>query len=98
MRPDGVTGLNHGEAEKLAGCYRNSMVLCVANGVKTIAFPAISRGIHGYPIPDATRIAVETVRTFLAEDQTLQQVISACFGAEVLSAFQDALEDDRRAR
>jgi O-acetyl-ADP-ribose deacetylase (regulator of RNase III) len=81
----------HGEPALLAGCYRNSLDLAVAHGVKTIAFPAISCGIYGYPIPDAARIAVETVAAFLASDKTLEQVIFACFGDEVQQAFQDAL-------
>ena len=80
----------HGEAELLASCYRNSLELAVAHGVKTIAFPAISCGIYGYPIPDAARIAVETVTRFLAGDRTIEQVVFACFGAEVLGAFRAA--------
>ena len=78
----------HGEAALLAGCYRNSLALARAHDVKTIAFPAISCGIYGYPIPDAARIAVDTVRQ--CADQTLETVIFACFGADVLAAFQDA--------
>jgi O-acetyl-ADP-ribose deacetylase (regulator of RNase III) len=83
----------HGEAALLAGCYRNSLELAVAHGVKTIAFPAISCGIYGYPIPAAARVAIETVETFLATDETLEQVIFACFGADVLAAFRDAHGD-----
>ena len=78
----------HGEADLLAGCYRNSLALARAHDVKTIAFPAISCGIYGYPIPEAARIAVDTVR--LCADRTLETVIFACFGADVLAAFQDA--------
>ena len=61
--------------------------------MKTIAFPAISCGIYGYPIPDAARIAVESVAAFLATDKTLQQVILCCFGDDGLSAFAAALAD-----
>jgi O-acetyl-ADP-ribose deacetylase (regulator of RNase III) len=81
----------HGEAELLAGCYRNSLDLAVAHDARTIAFPAISCGIYGYPIPDAARIATESVSAFLAQDRTVEQVIFACFGAEVLEAFQLAV-------
>jgi O-acetyl-ADP-ribose deacetylase len=81
---------NHGEPEQLASCYRNSLELAVAHELKTIAFPAISCGIYGYPIPDAARIAVDAVTGFLANDQTLEQIIFACFGSEVLNAFQTA--------
>jgi O-acetyl-ADP-ribose deacetylase (regulator of RNase III) len=80
-----------GEADLLAGCYRNSLKLAVEHGVKTIAFPAISCGIYGYPIPEAARIAVDTVSAFLAKDDGIERVIFACFGNDVLSAFQAAL-------
>ena len=56
----------HGEPELLASCYAESLQLAVANGVRSIAFPAISCGIYGYPIPEAARIAVRTVAEFLA--------------------------------
>src|ERR1700722_14591985 len=55
---------SHGEAALLAGCYRNSLELAVMHGVKTIAFPAISCGIYGYPVADAARVAVDAVRDF----------------------------------
>jgi len=81
----------HGEPDLLAGCYRKSLDLAVAHGVRTIAFPAISCGIYGYPIPAAARIAVGTVATYLANDQTIERVIFACLGEAVLTAFQAAL-------
>jgi O-acetyl-ADP-ribose deacetylase (regulator of RNase III) len=80
----------HGEPDLLASCYRNSLKLGAEHGVKTIAFPAISCGIYGYPIPEAARIAVGTVKSFLDSDKLLEQVIFACFGSEVLMAFQSA--------
>ena len=55
----------HGEPEKLAACYRNSLALAVENGCKSIAFPCISTGIYGYPKEDAAKIAVREVREFL---------------------------------
>ena len=84
-------GGHHGEAGLLASCYRESLSLAVAHGVRTIAFPAISCGVYGYPIPDAARIAVGTVADFLAGDETLTQVVFACFGQTVTEAFQAAL-------
>ncbi len=81
---------NHGEPEQLAGCYRSSLELAVAHKLKTIAFPAISCGIYGYPIPEAARISVDAVTGFLAGDQTLEKIVFACFGSEVLNAFQRA--------
>jgi O-acetyl-ADP-ribose deacetylase (regulator of RNase III) len=56
----------HGEPEKLAACYRNSLALAAENGCKSIAFPCISTGVYGYPIEDAAKIAVLEVEEFLA--------------------------------
>ena len=56
----------HGEPEKLAACYRNSLALAAENGCKSIAFPCISTGIYGYPIESAAKIAVREVKAFLA--------------------------------
>ena len=81
----------HGEAELLAGCHRRSLELAVAHQVRTIAFPAISCGIYGYPIAAAAGIAVGTVAAFLADDRSIERVVFACFGAEVLGAFQAAV-------
>jgi O-acetyl-ADP-ribose deacetylase (regulator of RNase III) len=76
----------------LAGCYRNSLILAVAHGVRTIAFPAISCGIYGYPVQDAAAIAVNTVKAFLVGDRTIEQVVFACFEAAVLKAFRAAVD------
>ncbi len=84
-------GGHHGEPALLASCYRESLMLAVAHGVRTIAFPAISCGVYGYPIPDAARIAVGTVARFLTSDATLTQVVFACFGQTVTEAFRAAL-------
>jgi O-acetyl-ADP-ribose deacetylase (regulator of RNase III) len=85
----------HGEPEKLAGCYRNSLDLAVAHEVRTIAFPAISCGIYGYPIADAAAIAVGTVAAFLAGGESIERVVFACFGAEVLEAIHAAVGSAR---
>jgi O-acetyl-ADP-ribose deacetylase (regulator of RNase III) len=85
----------HGEPALLASCYIESLKLAVANSVRSLAFPAISCGIYGYPIPDAARIAVRTVSDFLASEQSIQQVILACFGGEVLDAYDFALRELR---
>ena len=60
------SGGHRGEPETLANCYRNSLRIASENGLRTIAFPAISCGAYRYPIPDAARIAVETTAEFLA--------------------------------
>ena len=80
----------HGEAQLLASCYVESLKLATQNGVRSIAFPAISCGIYGYPIGEAAHIAVRTVAECLAGDQSIQRVILACFGGEVLTAYRTA--------
>jgi O-acetyl-ADP-ribose deacetylase (regulator of RNase III) len=57
-----VYGQDRPEAELLAGCYRNSLALAEENRIESIAFPAISTGIFGYPVAEAARVALETVR------------------------------------
>jgi O-acetyl-ADP-ribose deacetylase len=84
-----------GEPALLASCYRESLTLAVANNIETIAFPAISCGVYGYPIPDAARIAISTTAAFLATDNRMKQVIFACFGAFIVDAFQAALDAQR---
>jgi len=59
----------HGEPEKLAACYRNSLALAVENGCTSLAFPCISTGIYGYPKEDAAQIAVREVREFLSNPE-----------------------------
>ena len=76
------------EAELLASCYRNSLRLAVENGVCTIAFPAISCGVYGYPIGEAAEIAVAEVRAF---GGPIERVIFTCFGDDVCEAYRRAL-------
>jgi O-acetyl-ADP-ribose deacetylase len=81
----------HGEPPLLSSCYRESLNLAVAHGIRSIAFPAISCGIYGYPVTDAARVAIDTTSAFLRERAAPAEVIFACFGNDVLQAFQDAL-------
>src|SRR5947209_16037717 len=67
-------GGKHGEPETLADCYRNSLQLAVENGIKTIAFPAISCGAYGYPVEEAAQIAAKTTRELLAKADRLEKV------------------------
>lgn len=85
-------GGDQGEPELLAACYRNSLKLAADNGVRTIAFPAISCGVYGYPLAEAARVAVREVRGFLAGDDRIEAVYLVCFGAEVREAYQRALQ------
>src|SRR5579875_164469 len=72
----------HGEAELLAGCYRESLRLAAAHGVRSIAFPAISCGIYGYPLQPATAIAVRETLAFLSGEPAIERVLFACFGED----------------
>ena len=72
-------GGKKGEAELLAGCYRNSLRLALENGVKSVAFPGISTGVYCYPLEQAAKIAVETVRECVAETDAIEEVIFCCF-------------------
>ncbi|HUP59071.1 MAG TPA: O-acetyl-ADP-ribose deacetylase [Thermoanaerobaculia bacterium] len=85
-------GGDRGEAELLASCYRSSLKLAIENGVRTIAFPAISCGVYGYPVARAAQIAVSETRRFLEEhDDALDRVLFTCFGEDVCAAYQEAL-------
>ena len=84
-------GGTQGEADLLAACYRNSLSLAAEHGVRSIAFPAISCGVYGYPLQPAVDIAVHEVKTFLAERDAIQHVIFACFSPSVLAAYRRAL-------
>ena len=69
-----------GEPEKLAGCYRNSLLLAIENGCKAVAFPCISTGVYGYPIREAARIAIREVKAMLTDHADLE-VVFCCFSA-----------------
>jgi O-acetyl-ADP-ribose deacetylase (regulator of RNase III) len=84
-------GGDHGEPELLASCYRESLRLAAAHDCASIAFPAISCGVYGYPIPAAAGIAVREVRAGLAQPGPLTRVVFACFGAETLAAYRRLL-------
>lgn len=77
-----------GEAELLASAYRACLTLAREHNVKSMAFPAISAGIYGYPLSEATKIAVATVREALAEPGSIERVIFACFNQKVLNAYR----------
>jgi O-acetyl-ADP-ribose deacetylase (regulator of RNase III) len=85
------TGGKRGEPQILANCYRNSLQLAVENRIKTIAFPAVSCGAYGYPIREATRIAVDTTREFLATDDKIDKVIFLVWTKDIYEAYRRLL-------
>ena len=86
-------GGGHGEDELLAACYRRSLELAREHLVKSIAFPAISTGIYGFPAERAARIAVDTVRTH-ADICEVQAVKFVCFDGNTYSVYRSLLRRD----
>jgi O-acetyl-ADP-ribose deacetylase (regulator of RNase III) len=84
-------GGENGEPALLASCYRRSIELAIENGVRTIAFPAISCGIYGYPIDAAAAIAIGETKRVLAEGDAIERVLFAAFGDDVRPALEFAL-------
>lgn len=83
-------GGSHGEDELLAGCYRRSLELAREHGVRSIAFPAISTGVYGFPSERAARVALAAVRAHIdASGVSLVQFV--CFGAETLTIYRRLL-------
>ena len=86
-------GGDEGEDRLLASCYQNSLALAVREGIRTIAFPAISTGAYGFPLERATRIAVaETVRT-LDKSPSIDKVLFICFSKRAYESYLDCLSE-----
>ena len=86
------SGGKRGEPEFLASCYRESLKLAVQHGLKTIAFPAISCGVYGYPLDLAVGIAVRECGEFAAARPLPEKILFACFGDETLRAYEIELK------
>lgn len=84
-------GGHQDEPRLLASCYTQSLNLAVKQQLKTIAFPAISCGIFGYPIDQAATIAVNTVAEFLKTHNEIDTVYLVCFDKTIYDAYQHAL-------
>jgi O-acetyl-ADP-ribose deacetylase (regulator of RNase III) len=82
-----------GEPELLASCYRRSLALALENGIRAIAFPAISCGVYGYPMEGAAKIAVFECRRFAREHEAIEQITFALFGAGALAIYERALAE-----
>lgn len=79
------------DPELLSSCYRESLKLAGENGCKTVAFPAISCGVFGYPIAEAAEVAVEAVADFLQSDDFIQKVYFVLFSGPHLAIYRDIL-------
>jgi O-acetyl-ADP-ribose deacetylase len=84
-------GGDRNEEALLASCYRSSLKIAKQIGARSLAFPAISTGIYGFPLQRATEIAVATVRAFLAEDAVLEKVVFCVFGPEAEAAYRQEI-------
>ena len=81
----------HGEPDLLASCYRESLRLAAERGVRTIAFPAISCGIYGYPWEEAVEIAVRECAAGLERHPQIEKIMFACFDEAMLKLYESAL-------
>jgi O-acetyl-ADP-ribose deacetylase (regulator of RNase III) len=79
------------DPQLLADCYQNSLELAAAHGLKTVAFPAISCGVYGYPPEKACAIAIDTVRAFLQQNDRLEKVLFVVFADEIYRLYHDYL-------
>ncbi len=80
----------HDEPSLLAGCYRNSILLAETHGLGSIAFPAISCGIYGYPVDQAATVAIEATLASLHQCEHVDEVIFACFSDDIEAALTRA--------
>ena len=81
-------GGSRGEPELLASCYRRSIEVAAQNGLRTLAFPAISTGVYGYPVELAAELAVATVRAAVQAFPVIREVIFCCHSAADLAVYQ----------
>ena len=84
-------GGDNGEARLLASCYRASLALAAAHGLRSIAFPAISCGVYGYPAAEAVAIAVRECAAAASGGNGLERIVFACFDATMLALYADEL-------
>ena len=84
-------GGRHGEAGLLRACYENSLRLAKEYGIRSIAFPAISTGVYGYPLKEAAFIAVDTVKSLLMKDHSFEKAMFVCFSKEVADIYNSLL-------
>lgn len=88
-------GGGHNEAGLLASCYRSCLTLALEYGCRSVDFPSISTGVYAYPISQAARIALTTIRDFLEKDHTLKQVRMVCHTDSAAQVYLAVLEELR---
>lgn len=88
-----VYGVNHPEAELLANCYRNALQLADSYEIDSIAFPAISTGIFGYPLEEATRVAMDTIIKCVPDLQFIKKIRFVLYDAKTLQVHERLLKE-----
>jgi len=83
---------NNDEAELLASCYQNAMTLAQSNNIESIAFPAISTGVYGFPIEEATAIAIREISKFLDKTPSIKEVLFVCFSQADTTIYKKTLK------
>ena len=86
------SGGNRNEDELLASCYRSCLAIAEQYQIETIAFPAISTGVYGFPLERAAQIAAAEIQAFLKSNNSLQQVILVCFSPTAYDCFLKAVK------
>jgi O-acetyl-ADP-ribose deacetylase (regulator of RNase III) len=83
----------HGEPELLASCYRESLKLASAKGLKSLAFPSISTGVYGYPMAEAARVALATVKDYLTQHSEIERARFVLFGRSAYEVYEKVLKE-----
>ena len=86
-------GGQNNEDDLLASCYRNSLILAADNGLKSIAFPAISTAIYGFPLKRATAIALREMDAFLSHGNTRMKVIAVCYSRGDYQVYKETAQE-----
>ena len=86
-----VYNVNRDNARLLAGCYKNSLEIAASRIIRSIAFPAISCGVYGYPIEEACKVAVDTTAAFLEDHHIIEKVIFVLFSQSDYQVYKDYL-------
>jgi O-acetyl-ADP-ribose deacetylase (regulator of RNase III) len=84
-------GGQHGEERLLAGCYRSSLAIAEHEGLVRVAFPAISTGAYGYPVDEATRVALSTIVEWVASHAMPKEITCMCFDTATLDVYRSVL-------
>ena len=85
-------GGSNNESQFLANCYRNCLEIAVENNIKSIAFPSISTGVYGYPIEEASAIALKEIMKFLESSTKIEKVLIVCFGERPFNLYNENLK------